>query len=146
MALGELQIPAEQIDHAAPFVAAPPAARTPAFGRHLVTMGNCADCHGAALSGAPSIEPGAPPAPNLTPGGVLGGRSETQFLTALRTAATPSGHSLSSAMPWQLTGQLTDEELGAIFAYLQSLPPRAYNSDQPLATSEANTIRQGGNP
>jgi mono/diheme cytochrome c family protein len=86
------------------------------------------------------LEPGAPPAPNLTPGGQLNGWSEAQFVSAMRTGVTPSGHRMSAAMPWELTGQLTDEELGAIFAYLQSLPPRAYNSDTPLATSDQNAM------
>jgi len=31
-------------------------------------------------------------------------------------------------MPWQIAGQMTDDELGAIFRYLQSLPGLAYNT------------------
>jgi mono/diheme cytochrome c family protein len=124
--LGELPIPAEQIDHGAGPQAAPPAGRTVAYGGYLATIGNCADCHGRALSGAPPVEPGAPPAPNLTPGGQLQGWIEADFITAMRTGSTPGGRALSTAMPWELTGQLTDEELGALFSYLQSLPARAY--------------------
>jgi mono/diheme cytochrome c family protein len=131
LVLGELQIPAEQVDHAARPDDAPAAGRTPAYGRYLVTIGNCADCHGAALSGAPVVEPGAPPAPNLTPGGELSGWTEAQFVAAMRTGVLPTGRSMSPVMPWELTGQLSDAELGAIFAYLQSLPPLAYNSDMP---------------
>lgn len=136
LVLGELELPAEQIDHAARSGDAPVAGPTPLYGRYLVTVGNCADCHGISLSGAPVVEPGAPPAPNLTTGGQVGGWTEEQFIAALRTGLTPSGHHMSSAMPWELTGQLTDEELGAIFAYLQSLPPLAYNSDTPVTTPE----------
>jgi mono/diheme cytochrome c family protein len=123
--LGELPIPAEQIDHDAP-PAVPPAGRTAAYGGYLATIGNCADCHGRTLSGAPAVEPGAPPAPNLTPGGQLSGWTEADFLRAMRIGVTPDGRTLSTAMPWELTGQLSDEELGALFAYLQSLPARAY--------------------
>ena len=123
--LGELPVSAEQIDHAAGPPVAPPPGRTAAYGGYLATIGNCADCHGRTLSGAQAVEPGAPPAPNLTPGGELQGWSEADFLTAMRTGRTPDGRTLSTAMPWELTGQLSDEELGALFAYLQSLPARA---------------------
>jgi hypothetical protein len=50
------------------------------------------------------------------------GWSEEDFITALRTGVTPSGHVLSEAMPWRYVGQMTDEELQAIWLYLQSLP------------------------
>jgi mono/diheme cytochrome c family protein len=137
--LGELELPAEQIDHAAQRPPVPPAGRTVAYGRYIATIGNCADCHGAALSGAPTIEPGAPPAPNLTPAGQLQSWTEAGFISAMRTGVTPNGRTLSTAMPWELTGQLNDDELAAIFAYLRSLPPRAYNSNDAIDTAEAAT-------
>jgi mono/diheme cytochrome c family protein len=121
---GELELPAERIDHDAPRPTPPVAGPTAAYGRYLVTIGSCADCHGATFSGAPAVEPGAPPAPNLTPGGELQGWSEADFIRAMREGVTPTGRTLSTAMPWELTGQLSDDELRAILAYLRSLPAR----------------------
>jgi len=62
------------------------------------------------------------PSPNLTPGGELASWSEVDFFTAIRTGVTPSGHKLSEEMPWQNFGQMTDDELKAVWLYLQSLP------------------------
>jgi hypothetical protein len=35
---------------------------------------------------------------------------------------TPGGKQLKSAMPWKYFGQMTDDELKAVWLYLQSLP------------------------
>ena len=68
-----------------------------------------------------SAEPGAPLAPNLTPGGELRAWTEEQFITTMRTGVTPSGTEMNY-MPWQYKGQMTDDELKAVWAYLMSLP------------------------
>jgi hypothetical protein len=44
-------------------------------------------------------------------------------MTTLRTGVTPSGYQLKPAMPWKYFGQMTDDELKAVWLYLQSLPP-----------------------
>jgi len=59
---------------------------------------------------------------NLTPGGELGFWSEDDFFATLRTGVTPSGRQLIEVMPWKYFGQMTDEELRALWLYLQSLP------------------------
>jgi len=128
MAAGQLALPAEQIDHNAPRVSAPPPGRTAEYGRYLATISTCRDCHGANLSGGPIDEPGAPLAPNLTPGGALRSWSEADFIKTLRTGVRPDGSALREPMPWQIAGQMTDDELGAIFRYLQSLPELPYNT------------------
>jgi cytochrome c553 len=128
MAAGLLGLPAEDLDHTAPRIPAPPPGRTAEYGRYLTAISTCRDCHGANLSGGPIDEPGAPPAPNLTPGGALRGWSEADFIHALRTGLRPGGSQLRAPMPWQITSQMTDDELGAIFRYLQSLPALAYNT------------------
>jgi hypothetical protein len=66
-------------------------------------------------------------ASNLTPGGDPGGWSEADFIAAMRTGITPSGQALIPEMPWQLYGKMTDEELRAVWLYLQSLPALAEN-------------------
>lgn len=120
--LGEYSLPAEAVDHTAGPPAAVPFGRTAEYGRYLAVIGNCADCHATNLSGAPAVLPGEPPAPNLTPGGELQGWSEADFITAMREGTRPNGSRINPAMPWELTGQLSDDALGALFRYLQTLP------------------------
>ena len=48
--------------------------------------------------------------------------TEEQFISTLRTGVTPSGHELNENMPWQGYRMFYDDELKAIFVYLQSLP------------------------
>ena len=59
---------------------------------------------------------------NLTRGGEVGFWSEELFLATMRTGVTPGGHKLIDFMPWKFFGQMTDEELSAVWMYLQSLP------------------------
>lgn len=40
----------------------------------------------------------------------------------MRKGLTPNGHHLKGDMPWNYYGQMTDEELKAVWLYLQSLP------------------------
>ncbi len=111
----------EQIDQSGPRPAAPPRGVTAAYGGYLTHT--CTECHGANLNGAPFGPPGQQvPTPNLTRGGELGGWSEQDFFTAMRTGLTPKGHQLDQEMPWPYYGQMTDDELRAIWLYLQSLP------------------------
>ena len=91
------------------------------YGDYLVNVNGCRSCHGEALSGKQPSEPGAPLAPNLTPGGLLVGWSEADFITTLRTGVDPYNHELSDSMPKDL-GKMTDEELKTLWMYLQSLP------------------------
>ena len=120
---------AERIDHNAPRPEAPEPGITTQYGQYLAIT--CTGCHGAGLSGGPI--PGAPPdalpAPNLTPGGNLTGWTEADFVRTMRTGVTPSGHNLDAEqMPWPMLGQMTDDELKAVWLYLQSLPATAYGN------------------
>ncbi len=119
--LNALRAPA--IQDAGPVPTAPQIGTTPEYGAYLVNINGCRDCHGAQLAGARPGTPGSPLAPNLTPGGELRAWTESQFIATLRTGVTPSGtHLPRQFMPWDFKGQMTDEELKAVFAYLQSLP------------------------
>jgi mono/diheme cytochrome c family protein len=128
MVAGLFGLPAAQIDHSAPRVPAPQPGRTAEYGRYLTTISTCRDCHGANLSGGPIDEPGAPPAPNLTPAGALRGWSEEDFINTIRSGKRPGGSELRAPMPWQIARQMTDDELGAIFRYLRSLPALPYHT------------------
>jgi mono/diheme cytochrome c family protein len=101
---------------------APPVGVTVDYGEYLANANGCPSCHGPQLNGAQPSEPGAPFAPNLTPGGELVGWSEADFFKALRQGVTPGGRQLGDSMPWKGLGKMTDDELKAVWLYLQSLP------------------------
>jgi mono/diheme cytochrome c family protein len=113
---------AEVIDHNAPRPDAPEPGVTAAYGDYLVKIGDCSSCHGSQLAGGQSPEPGAPFSPNITPGGDLANWSEADFISAMRTGVTPNGSVLDPAfMPWEEYARKTDDDLSAIYLYLQLL-------------------------
>jgi mono/diheme cytochrome c family protein len=127
IAAGVFPLVAEQIDHSGARPQAPLPGRSVEYGRYLATVAGCADCHGANLAGGAPNDPSEPPAPNLTPGGELGGWSEADIVRALREGVTPGGRQLNDAMPWKFYGQMTDDELAALVSYVRSLPPLPSN-------------------
>ena len=92
------------------------------YGQYLVNVSACRDCHGSDLAGLPAAN-NRPATPNLTQGGELSFWSVTDFINTIRTGIAPSGHALDpEKMPWKGYGNFSDDELTAIFIYLQSLP------------------------
>jgi mono/diheme cytochrome c family protein len=100
----------------------PPVGVTAEYGQYLVQLNGCRTCHGKDLAGGKAPEPDAPPAPNLTPGGELAAWKAADLINTFRTGVTPGGHQLLDAMPWKEFQNRTDDEITAIFLYLQSLP------------------------
>jgi mono/diheme cytochrome c family protein len=117
------ELPAAQIDQAAPHAATMARDASPAYGAYLVELATCADCHGQKLDGQASGPPSDVPPANLTPAGDLGNWSEADFIQTLHTGVTPDGRTLSDEMPWQFFGKMEDQDLAAIYAYLKTLPP-----------------------
>lgn len=114
---------AEVINHEQEFSQMPEVGANEAYGAYLSHL--CTTCHGQDLSGAQPSVPGSPIAPNLTPGGGLAAWSEADFIQAMRSGVTPSGHQLDPEfMPWKSWAKFHDEELQAIWMYLASLPAR----------------------
>lgn len=77
---------------------------------------------------------------NLTPDPEtgLGKWTEQTFITALRTGRHEGkGRPLLPPMPWPMVSSLTDADLGAVFAYLQSLPPVHNRVPAPVDPTEA---------
>lgn len=118
-------VPAEKIDHAAPRPIAPAVGITPEYGKYL--SGSCAGCHGPTLSGGPI--PGAPPemAPprNITQDSTtgIGTWDLADFTAAVREGKGKGGYELKKDMPrWTFT----DDEVAAIWAYMQTVPAKAY--------------------
>jgi cytochrome c5 len=119
--LGEL--PVEVVSHET-HVQAPPMGITVEYGEYIVNTYDCRICHGEQLNGGRHANPTIPIiTPNLTPGGELAFWEEEDFINALREGVTPSGHRLNpELMPWMDYARLYDEELQAVWLYLQSLP------------------------
>jgi mono/diheme cytochrome c family protein len=114
---------AERIDHERPAAMSVTPGATAEYGRYIAAVG-CQGCHGRSLAGGP-IEGGAPdwpPAANLTPAGSLNGWTEAQFTHLLRTGTRPDGSPVSQVMPIRRTKGLTDEEIRALWLYLQTVP------------------------
>lgn len=115
-------LPARYIDHDSPIPSVINPTALAEYGAYLVSIAYCTHCHGKNLTGGPFPfpDPNAPQVPNLA---AVGGWSVEQFKETLRTGVTPSGKVLDPEfMPWG-DYNLTDEELNAIWQYLQTLPP-----------------------
>jgi len=114
--------PAELVSHDV-HVTAPERSVSVEYGKYLMDTNDCRDCHGEELAGAEYPDPTIYLiTPNLTPGGEVGFWSEEQFISTIRTGIHPSGRELKEIMPWKIYRKLTDDELKAIYMYLQSLP------------------------
>lgn len=123
-------MPAPLIVHDARSV--PPVDRSDpiAHGRYLARAGGCRDCHGETLSGGPL--PGAPDSVavprNLTfHASGLGSWSEEAFARAVRDGVSyPGDRPLDALMPSRSFHGMTDEEIHALYAFLQSMPHRPF--------------------
>jgi hypothetical protein len=71
----------------------------------------------------PGTPPDFPKATNITPTGI-GTWSEADFIKSMRSGMRPNGTAINPFMPWSYVGQLTDEELKALWLYLASVPAR----------------------
>jgi len=116
-------LPVEVVSHET-HVSAPARTASMEYGEYLVNTNDCLVCHGPNLAGGPFPDPTITKiSPNLTPGGELAGWTEEQFINTIRTGITPGGHNLDPEfMPWKNYRLFYDEELQAIWLYLQTLP------------------------
>ncbi len=114
-------IAAEVVDHGA----TPPASVTPersvAYGQYLANIGGCTSCHQASLKGGLELgPPGTPKTADISATGRVRQWSEEQFREAMRTGVRPDQTTINPFMPWRSYRHMTDEELGAIWDFLQS--------------------------
>lgn len=124
-ALGKLPLlPAEHVDHSPRQRAAPAIAPTVEYGAYIAQ--GCTGCHGKDFAG--QHVPGTPPsfkdAQNLTPA-ALGGWTEDDFRRALQQGKRPDGSDIDKFMPWQQFARMSDTEVKALWAFLQTVPPKA---------------------
>jgi mono/diheme cytochrome c family protein len=101
-------------------------------GRYLYASRGCADCHGADGGGrrfvdggpdlqlaGPAIAPGRPGAPTVT-----ARYTPADWVRTVRHGVKPDGRPVRT-MPSEDYNRLTDADLGALVAYVQSLAPVA---------------------
>jgi len=112
---------------------AAPQPGTTEYGKYLVDIIGCRDCHGAQLQGrVENSQPGPPAGPNLTQ--IVPKWTEEEFMTYFNTGTMPGGAqvpilTLNSGfseprMPWPMVrAAVTDDDLHAIYIYLHNLPP-----------------------
>ena len=123
-------LPAELIPHDAPRPIAPEPGITPEYGEYLAL--SCKVCHGLTLSGGeiPGLPPEWPPAPNLTSG--KGSRLPTWgkagFIEIIKNGQKHGRTINPKYMPWKSYRHMTDDELRAVYTYLQSLPPKDFGN------------------
>lgn len=98
-----------------------------ARGQHIAKTRGCMDCHGPDLGGAKVIEDGAMGrlyGANLTKG--AGGRvanwKDEDWVRAIRHGVGPDTRGLF-LMPSEEYSRFSDEDLGAVIAFLKTVPP-----------------------
>jgi mono/diheme cytochrome c family protein len=123
---GVIKDAAEKIDHTLPPSTPVAEGVTVEHGRYVANL--CLGCHGSGLSGGriPDGAPDWPPASNLTPGAgsVMTRYDSADKLKAMfRSGKRPDGSSIA-AMPFGTLRELTDTDVAALYAYLQSVPAK----------------------
>jgi len=127
LAAGKLNILVADKTPPLPLTAGVPPGPTPEYGRYLADVAGCHGCHGFGLSGGRVAGPSSfPPAANLTPAGDVSAWSEGDFVRALREGRRPDGSAIDEFMPWRAYGEMTDEELRALWRYLRGVPPKPF--------------------
>lgn len=129
-----------------------------AYGRYLTRIAGCAHCHTpmnekmapladrAFAGGTPFRFPGGvvTRAANITPHATgLGSWSEADFVErfkrALAASAVVQPGGFNTPMPWQAYAGMTAEDLGAIYAYLRTVPAIDHAVEKFGAAADAAT-------
>jgi cytochrome c553 len=115
-----------------------------AYGKYLVTIASCNDCHTQSKDGEPiaglelaggatiNLPFGTIRSANLTPDVEtgLGAWTKEQFIQRFKSMANDEIKNMevpkdgfNTIMPWTMYGGMSEEDLGAIYEYLHSLKP-----------------------
>jgi mono/diheme cytochrome c family protein len=113
----------------------PNPADTVASGKYLVMLADCQFCHNDNFAGGKKFQiPGRDPIVSLnispTSGSATGGKPRDSFIGRFKAFASDGARRLrapagnpSSVMPWTDLARMSDEDLGAIYDYLKTVPP-----------------------
>ncbi len=103
-------------------IAVPTGPAAVAEGQRLTTIRGCTGCHGPQLEGTAFFDDpllGRIPAPNLTQ--VVAGYSDAELERLLRHGVRKNGKGVV-IMPSSMLARLSDADLGAMIAYLRTVP------------------------
>ena len=120
-------------------VTAPKPAETAEYGAYLATVGACIECHTPVDGNHQTIAGkegwggqvfhgpfGVVASANITPSSAgIGGLSKEAFIQRFKdheTARTPAKVNSNSVMPWTEYAGMSERDLGALYAYLRTLP------------------------
>jgi mono/diheme cytochrome c family protein len=143
------------IPHEVPRPPCPDAADEVARGRYMMNAAACAECHtpfekgsfveGMELAGGRSfpIPGGTVTSANLTPDDDTGtGRWTREFFIARirlhgtgADAAPVAPGQIQTVMPWTMYAGMTDADLGAIYAYLRTVPAKRHGVNKWVPTA-----------
>ncbi len=115
-----------------------------AYGKYLVNMASCSECHTPSVKGEPVkgmefaggmefyLPGGTIRSLNLTPDNEtgIGKWSKQDFINRFKIMSTDSAKNIpvdkydfNTPMPWTMYAGMTDEDLGAVYSYLRTLKP-----------------------
>lgn len=133
----------QKMPHKAAFQSKPALQDSIGYGRYLVTFAGCADCHTKRYMGIPvkkkslaggmsfKMPSGTVQSANLTPDLAtgIGQWPKKTFIARFKSFDPKTFHSFATQdgfntpMPWLFYSGMSEEDLGAIYSYLQSLKP-----------------------
>lgn len=132
------------IPHKAAPATKPASSDTLAYGKYLVTMSACVECHtrvddkaqliaGTEFGGGRefALPGGIVRTPNITPDATgIGSWDRAQFISRFKMYADSNYHApaveatdFNTIMPWMMYSRMTESDLSAIYAYLRTLKP-----------------------
>ena len=125
-----------------------------ARGAYLVRMGTCADCHtpqekgkqiaGLDFAGGFVLKgpTGTVASANITPDpSGISYYDENLFIRAMHEGRV-GARTLNATMPWTFFSRMTDDDLRAVYAYLQSLKPIKHRIDNTVPSTYCKKCRQ----
>lgn len=120
------------IDIAVAPIALPDDAASIERGRYLYASRGCVECHGADGAGREFVNDGKGlriKAPNISPGpgSVVAAYTVQDWVRTIRHGVKPDGRP-AFVMPSEDYARLTDEDLGALVAWMRRMPPAAGES------------------
>ena len=125
-----------------------------ARGRYLTKIGNCEYCHtptdkmdrplpGMTFAGGKYIDDFPTPSANITPDpSGISYYDEATFVRTLRTGWM-GARPLNPPMPWWNFRNMSDDDLKAIFAYLQTVKPVSHHVDKSEAYLDDKSCSSG---
>lgn len=90
------------------------------YGQYLAAVSGCTSCHRPDLKGGPAGPPDAPPVSDISPA-ALASWDVDDFFRAMRHGRRPDGTEISEFMPWRVMAAMSDDELNAIWLFIQSV-------------------------